>query len=172
MKMKIKRSGNPKDWSCPYMEPHTERTYRDQEIYPDGICPWLYYSTYPYMLGLLYGADFRYNEEGDGWACCPAIDGCETFIRKRPKTEEFNDPRIDKKHSFIIYVEVSKVGNCPAGHKVGDRFIFPTCMQNHFACPAGWYNAFPFMDAPQPSCLKDASSVRCPDWKQNVTINI
>ena len=83
----------------------------------------------------------------------------------------FEDKRISSDTSFVIFAEVVSVGNCPAGHKVGDKFIFPTCMKKEYACPAAWYHAFPLMDEIIPECI-DREAVRCPDWKSDVTMKI
>lgn len=156
---------------CPYHPKGVSKEFRGEQIYPYGICPWLYYSVYPYMLGLLYGANFKYNKMGDAWAMCPAKDGCRTIIRKRKHPGNFKDPRISLDNYFVIYAEVISVGACPAKHKVGQKFIFPTCMQKHYACPAAWYQAFPFMNNPVYKCL-NRNAIRCPDWKCDVTLKI
>ena len=156
---------------CTYHPEDTRKIYEGEKIYPYGICPWLYYATYPYMLGLLYGADFKYNEMGDAWVMCPAKDGCRTFVRRRKHPGIFEDERISIENTFVIYVEVASVGECPAGHKEGDKFVFPTCMKEHYACPAAWFHAFPFMGEPVPGCI-DRDAIRCPDWKSDVTLKV
>lgn len=156
---------------CAYHPKNTVRAYSDKEIYPYGICPWLYYSTYPYMLGLLYGADFKYNKMGDAWVICPAKEGCKVLVKKRRHPGIFRDSRIAADHHFVIYVEVVSVGRCPAGHKAGQKFLFPTCMKEHYLCPAAWFQAFPFIDKPRPKCL-NVNVIRCPDWKSDVTVKI
>lgn len=156
---------------CDYHPKGTTRTYTDESIYPYGICPWLYYAVYPYMLGLFYGADFRYNKEGDAWVMCPAKDGCRTLVRKRLNTGIFDDQRIGSENTFVVYTEIVEVGSCPMEHAVGAKFIFPTCMKEHYVCPAAWFNAFPLMDTPRPNCL-DLEEIRCPDWKSDVTLKI
>lgn len=156
---------------CNYHPKDTVRVYLNEDIYPAGICPWLYYATYPYMLGLLYGADFKYNEMGDAWVTCPAKDGCKTLVRKREHPGVIDDPRIESSNYFVIYVEVISVGTCAAEHKIGQKFVFPTCMKEHYLCPAAWFQAFPFLDKPNIECL-DINEIRCPDWKSDVTIGI
>jgi len=167
--MKTEIIQNRNEIGCAYHLKDTTRTYSDEEIYPYGICPWLYYATYPYMLGLLYGANFGFNEEGDAWVTCPAKDGCKTLVRRRNHPGVFDDPRIASDNYFVIYVEVISVGSCPAGHEVGHRFVFPTCMKEHYVCPAAWFHAFPFLNIPKPECI-DINAIRCPDWKSDVTI--
>lgn len=156
---------------CPYHPKDTTKEFCGEEIYPYGICPWLYYAAYPYMLGLLYGANFKYNKMGDAWVICPAKDGCRTLVKKRKHPGIFKDPRISPSNYFVIYVEVVSVGSCPAKHKVGQKFIFPTCMQEDYLCPAAWFHAFPFMDKPKLKCL-NTNAIRCPDWKSDVTLKI
>jgi uncharacterized repeat protein (TIGR04076 family) len=58
-------------------------------------------------------------------------------------------------------------GPCDHGHKVGDRFMFPTATKTRFACPAGIHNLFPFLRLPMPRCI-NLARLRCPDWMENV----
>jgi uncharacterized repeat protein (TIGR04076 family) len=150
---------------CSWISKGETRTYKSDEIYPDGICPFLYYSAYPYMLGLLFGADFMHSEEGDANVCCPAPGGCRAFVRRRAHPGVVDDKRIDPKSSFVIFAEVVAVEDCPAGHTKGQKFLFPTCMKEQHMCPASWYQGFPFMMAEieRPPCL-DPGAVHCPDW--------
>jgi uncharacterized repeat protein (TIGR04076 family) len=157
---------------CDWHPKGTTRDYSKKELYPNNICPWLYYATYPYMLGLLYGADYRYNKEGDAWVSCPAKNGCKALVRKRPHPGVFDDPRIAAGTTFVIYTEVLDARECPMEYKVGEKFIFPTVMKKDYACPAAWFNAFPFMeDVYRPPCL-DTKAIACPDWKSDITINV
>ncbi len=144
---------NNKSESCPYS---------GTAVLPEGMCPWLYHSVYPYMLGLIYGARFSYNEEGDSNAGCPAVHGVDTVVRRRDNDGSVDD-RISDDTEWVVYAEVVRVGECPRGHKVGDRFVFPTCLREHYVCPAGFNNAFPLLDADVPPCI-DRARVRCPDW--------
>lgn len=169
MKEKLKQNKN--EIGCPYHPKGTTKTFQKDEIYPYGICEWLYYSAYPYMLGILYGADFRYNEQGDAWVMCPAKNGCKTLVRKREHPGVFDDKRIKPFNNFVIYVEVVNVGECPANHKVGDKFPFPTCMKEHYMCPAVWYQSFPMQKIEVPECMNQGE-IRCPDWKSDVTIDL
>ena len=167
--MKINQSNNQD--GCTWLAKGKSREYSENEIYPDGMCPWLYYSAYPYMLGLLFGADFMHNSDGDANVACPAINGVRSFVRKREHPGHIEDSRISPKSHFVIYTEIVGVGecgdagDCPKGHKVGDRFIFPTSMKEQYMCPAAWYQTFPFLTGKidLPECLK-MDAIKCPDW--------
>ena len=169
--MKGKIIQNKNKIGCSYHPKNITKAYSNEEIYPYGICPWLYYATYPYMLGLLYGANFKYNRMGDAWVMCAARDGCRTLVKKRKYPGIFKDRRISSLNSFVIYVEIISLGACPAGHKVGQKFVFPTCMKDNYICPAAWFHAFPFLDERRPKCI-DINAVRCPDWKSDVALKI
>ncbi len=161
-------------WTCKYLPVKSERSYPDSEIYPDNICPWLYYSAYPYMLGLHYGANFKQNEFGDALVSCPAKDGCKVIISKRnieDIPELFKDSRIDSKYSFAIFLEIRESGNCSRGYKQNQKFFFPTCMEKDFICPAAWYQSFLLTNPQKPSCIS-LEEIHCPDSEQNVTINL
>jgi uncharacterized repeat protein (TIGR04076 family) len=163
---------NKHGWQCPYDMRNELSAYGKEQVLPNNICPWLYHSVYPYMLGLLYGADFRYNENGDANVNCPAADGCQTLVRKRPfPNDVITDNRIDSKNNFVIYAEIIKVGTCPSQHVIGEIFLFPTCLKEHHLCPAAWYQAFPLMNLLPPDCV-DLHNIRCPDWELYMTIDI
>jgi uncharacterized repeat protein (TIGR04076 family) len=146
----------------------TKCPYNTKEILPNGICPLLYHSVYPYFLGLFYGAKFDYNCDGDANVCCPAINGVNTIVKKRNNDNSF-DERINDNIDWVIFAEIVDIGECPHNHKIGQRFIFPTCMREHFICPAGLNNIFPFLDITIPICI-DKSNLRCPDWKKESMI--
>ena len=152
---------------CSWLPKGQSREYSEEEIYPNGMCPWFYFSAYPYMLGLLFGADFMHNSDGDANVACPAKNGCRALVKKREHPGSFDDPRISPETHFVIYTEVVDVGDCPAGHEVGERFLFPTCLKEHFLCPAAWYQAFTFISKrlPVPECL-DHNAIGCPDWSR------
>lgn len=157
--------------TCPYHRNQEGKIYSADEILPQGICPWLYNSVYPYLLGLLYGARFEYNAEGDCNVCCPAAKGVDTLIRLRPNDGSF-DPRVGKNMNFVIFAEVVKVhGECSYGHVEGQKFIFPTCMKEHYLCPAAFHNAFPLMSLTPPSCI-DKNNLRCPDWANVIPLRV
>jgi len=153
---------------CPY---HTEeKSFEDKTIFPNNICPILYHTIYPYFLSLFYGAKFDYNKKGDCNVGCPAINGVDTLIKKRENNGLF-DSRISKDMKFVIFAEVINVGECPNKHKIGDKFIFPTCMKEYYICPGGLNNVFPFIDIEIPKCI-DKTKLRCPDWNVNIMYNL
>jgi uncharacterized repeat protein (TIGR04076 family) len=149
---------------CPWHRKYKAgKTFLFDEIFPHRICPWLYNSVYPYFLGLYYGARFSWNEDGDCNVCCPAAKGVDVIVRLRPNDGSF-DSRISPSMKFVIYAEVVAVlGDCPFGHVMGQRILFPTCMVEHFMCPAAFHNVFPLMQLDPPSCI-DLGNLRCPDW--------
>lgn len=148
---------------CQWHRKREGQTFKEEDILPNGVCPWLYHTLYPYFLAFLYGAKFDFNEEGDVHVSCPAVEGVNTIVRKRDNDGTF-DPRIGSDMKFVIFGEVVKVkGHCPYGHKEGDRILFPTCMPQHYMCPAAFNNIFPFLDLEPPSCI-DKDHLRCPDW--------
>jgi len=157
---------------CPWHGKHKKgKLFSSPEIFPQGVCPWLYNSIYPYFLGLYYGARFSWNEEGDCNVCCPAAKGVDIVVRLRPNDGKF-DKRIAPSMKFVIFAEiVSVLGNCPHGHSVGQRIIFPTCMVEHFMCPAAWHNIFPLMQPKLPLCI-DLKNLRCPDWNDMIYFDI
>lgn len=155
------------DHGCDYHPLADSTLYGPEEILPAGICPWLYFAIYPYCLGLLYGARFTFNEAGDSDACCPAAEGVDVIVRRRQGTGPF-DPGIAADMKFVVFAEITKVHDfCPSGHSEGDRFIFPSCLKEKFACPAVFHAAFPLLETEPPSCI-DSRRFRCPDTKQPI----
>jgi uncharacterized repeat protein (TIGR04076 family) len=161
----------PCDKTCPYHLDKKGKVYHIEEILPYKVCPWLYNSVYPYFLGLLYGARFKSNAEGDCNVCCPAANGVDTIVKLRPNDGSF-DPRISKEMKFVIFAEVVKVhGDCPSGHKVGQRIPFPTCMKGRYMCPAAFHNVFSLMTLDLPPCI-DRDNLRCPDWANPIPLRV
>jgi len=153
---------------CSWIVKNSSKDFEDNQIYPNNVCPLLYYSSYPYMLGLLFGADFMHNKEGDANVSCPAMNGVRAYARKRDVKDippELKNDKISKDSKFIIYIDIVNVGKCPNNHKVNEKFMFPTSMKKHYLCPASWFNAFPFLAKKftDLECL-DEKKVKCPDW--------
>jgi len=163
----------PGKTECPWHKEHQEsgKVYGESEIFGNRVCPILWHTLYPYFLGMLYGAKFTYNQEGDCHVCCPAEKGVDVLVRKRS-----NDGRFEKDVPLdwrdVIHAEVVKVnGLCDYGHKVGDRLVFPTCMKRKYACPAGVNNLFPFLNIRTPQCI-NPRKIRCTDWQENIFYSI
>lgn len=157
--------------TCKWHQEKDGQVFDAHNTLPGGACPWLYHSLYPYFLGMLYGARYDYNEMGDCQVCCPAANGVNTIVRKRDNDGSF-DSRISSEMRYVIFAEVVGVkGDCPAGHKVGDRIIFPTCMPEYFMCPAGFNNVFPFLKLKLPSCI-NKKRLRCPDWEVEISYSL
>jgi uncharacterized repeat protein (TIGR04076 family) len=150
--------------------------YSEDAMFPQGICPFLWHSIYPYLLGRLFGAKGSYDQDGTFQVCCPAMKGVDVLVKKTANDGHMDAEWVPSDWRDTIYAEVVKVGSCPHGHTVGKRFIFPTCAyrandsrwRNFFACPAGVYNSFPFLNLTVPSCI-DKNKIRCPDWLEDVT---
>ena len=146
------------------------RVFGDDEILPDKICPLLYHSVYPYCLGAIYGSKYDYNAEGDVHVCCPAAVGVDCLVRVRPNDGTFGD-EVGDNVKTVCFAEVVKAVACPHGHVVGQKFVFPNCMKDHYLCPAGLNNIFPFLNITLPPCI-DIHNLRCPDWKDTIYYSI
>jgi len=143
--------------------------FTDAEIFTGDVCPILWHTLYPYFLGALFGARYKYNRRGDCQVCCPAEFGIDVLVKVRPNDGKF-PAEVQSNWRNVIYAEVVKVnGVCDYGHIVGQRFVFPTCkaMIRRYACPAGIYNLFPFLKIARLKCINMAR-LRCPDWEENV----
>lgn len=155
---------NPCDAQCPWHGKHPHgRDYQPFEVFPQGICPFLYHALYPYYLGLLYEAKMQ-----DIWVCCPGENGVDCLVRRETNNETF--PWIAPDW-WVIYAEVVKVGECPHCHYEGQKLLFPTAFKDRYMCPAGLNNLFPFLDLEVPNCI-NKKNVRCPDWKDNISYEI
>lgn len=169
MSRKIAIKQLPGATECPWHKGNAEngKAYEASRMFPDGVCPIMWHTLYPYFLGALYGAKFTYNEQGDCHVCCPAEKSVDVLVKVRPNDGKFPG-WVPADWRDVIHAEVVKVnGPCDYGHKVGDRFVFPTCKKTEFACPAGVHNLFPFLDIETPSCI-NRERVRCTDWLENI----
>lgn len=154
---------------CRWHQAHQEtgKVYTQEEIFPQGLCPILAHTLYPYFLGAVFGAKYTYNEQGDCHVCCPAEKGVDLLVKVRPNDGHFPD-WVPGDWRDVIHAEVVAVhGSCDYGHKVGDRLVFPTCAKTRYACPAGIHNLFPFLKVERPSCI-NPRRLRCPDWMENI----
>jgi len=159
----------PGQTECPWHKVHQEtgKAYGAEEIFTSRVCPIMFHTLYPYFLGALFGAKYPYNEQGDCHVCCPAEKGVDVLVRVRPNDGKFEEG-VPADWRDVIHAEVVKVnGPCDYGHKVGDRFVFPTCMKTRYACPAGIHNLFPFLSLDIPKCI-NRNKLRCPDWLENI----
>lgn len=159
--------------NCPWHKQHQEngKIYKADEIFTSKVCPIMFHTLYPYFLGALYGAKYTYNEHGDCHVCCPAEKGVDVLVKVRPNDGKF-EKGVPADWRDVIHAEVVKVnGLCDYGHKVGDRFVFPTCMKTSYACPAGIFNLFPFLEIARPKCI-NLKRLRCPDWLENIYYSI
>jgi uncharacterized repeat protein (TIGR04076 family) len=156
---------------CAWHKAHSwdGHVYIEPEIFTGDVCPILWHTLYPYFLGALFGARYHYNKQGDCPVCCPAEFGIDVFVKVRPNDGKF-PAEVQADWRDVIHAEVVKVnGLCDYGHKVGDRFVFPTCraMMQRYACPAGINNLFPFLQIKRPKCI-NLARMRCPDWQENI----
>ncbi|MDX8551890.1 hypothetical protein KHC33_01070 [Methanospirillum sp. J.3.6.1-F.2.7.3] len=163
----------PGETKCPWHSENQEKgkQYLWEDIFPSNLCPIMYHTLYPYFLGALFGAKYSYNDQGDCHVCCPAEKGVDVLVKVRPNDGLF-EPGVPSDWRDVIHAEVIKVnGVCDYGYKIGDRFVFPTCMMKKFLCPAGFNNIFPFLTFDIPSCI-NLKKLRCPDWLENIYYSI
>ena len=146
------------------------RIFSADKIWPGNICPWLYYSLYPYLLGSIYGAKYDYNSRGDVHVGCPAEHGVDCIVRRRANNGTFGK-KVGLNVKVVSFAEVVRVGKCPHRHKAGQRYVFPNVMKDYYLCPAGFYNVFPFLKLKSPSCI-NREKLRCPDWKNTIFFNV
>ncbi len=154
---------------CPWHkdEQDTGRIYRGFT----GNCPFAFHSLYPYFLGLVFGANYGWNEQGDCQVCCPAERSVDFIVKKRPYEERFG-MRVPTDWRDVIHAEVVNVnGECEYEYKPGEIIFFPTFDKKNHICPAGVFNLFPFLEIPVPGCI-NKNKLRCPDWNENVYYSI
>ncbi len=169
MKKNVYIEQQPGETQCPWHKDHQHsgKIYKGDEIFTSNVCPVMWHTLYPYFLGALFGAKYPYNEHGDCHVCCPAEKGVDVLVKMRPNDGHFEEG-VPLDWRDVIHAEVVKVnGVCDYNHKVGDRFVFPTCMKTRFACPAGINNLFPFLPIDIPKCI-NLKRLRCPDWMENI----
>ena len=163
----------PSKTKCPWHRNYqdTGKVYRADELFTSAVCPIMFHTLYPYFLGALFGAKYSYNEQGDCQVCCPAEKGVDVLVKVRPNDGKFEEG-VPADWRDVIHAEVVRVnGPCDYGHQVGDRFVFPTCMKDRYACPAGVFNLFPFLQIEVPKCI-NKRRLRCPDWLENIYYSI
>ena len=131
MKTDVKIIQLPGKTECPWHKENEEngKIYHCDNIFPNNTCPIMFHTLYPYFLGALFGAKYTYNDNGDCHVCCPAEKGVDVLVKVRPNDGKF-DEKVPSNWRDVIHAEVVKVnGICDYEHKVGDRFVFPTCMK-------------------------------------------
>lgn len=147
------------------------KIFKAREIFASKICPFMFHTLYPYFLGALFGAKYHYNEQGDCQVCCPAEKGVDVVVKVRPNDGKF-EKGVPRDWRDVIHAQVVKVnGPCDYDHKVGQRFVFPTCMKSKYACPSGVHTIFPFLTITKPKCI-NLKRLRCTDWLENVFYSI
>jgi uncharacterized repeat protein (TIGR04076 family) len=127
------------------------KDFKYDELFPDGICPRLYHTLYPYFLAVENGA----WQDGIG-AGCSAPVGCSCWVRKG--------------EGKVVYAEV--VSPCKR-HVVGQKFTFMNTRRDSFMCAAIVHEAYPYiMDRLDiPDCgTKDV--LACPDWKNVILVEL
>lgn len=131
------------------------KDYDEAELFPDGICPRLYFTLYPYFLGIENGA---WSESKEIWAACSAPRGCDCWVRKGNGKE--------------VHAVVECANGCPR-HKKGDKFIFMNTRRDHFMCAALVHEAYPYIwpDLNIPQC-GSKNIVFCPDWKNPIAVEL
>lgn len=143
---------------------HQEKTlgkcFSESEILPDGICPVLYHSLYPYFMALHFNAKLDYTAGGADLIHCPASEeGVQCLVWREPNAET----------KWQVKARVVHSQKCPNNHYVSQEFVFPDTRKDSYLCPAGWFNAFPFLPLPDyvKQCCKP-EKLRCPDWNGHI----
>jgi len=140
------------------------KIYKDGQIFPGKVCPFLYHSLYPYFLGLLYHANMNNIH-----VCCPAEEGVDLYVKRADSNTIF---RAIPESYWIIYAEIVAVnGECDYNHEVGQNILFPDCFKKEYMCPAAINNIFPFLDIEIPKCI-NLNKLRCPDWKEDLYFSL
>src|SRR4030066_2046587 len=119
----------PGKTECKWHKKHSKKghLYTVDEIFASKICPIMFHTLYPYFLGAIFGAKYRYNDEGDCQVCCPAEKGVDVLVKVRPNNGSYGDD-VTNDWRNVFHAEVIKVnGHCDFGHQVGDILIFPIC---------------------------------------------
>jgi len=95
-----------------------------------GLCPFLFYSIYPYLLILSRGGKFNWVRESEEViVTCPMVKGVVTGIKRN-------------KRQLIVYIRKNK-GSCDFKYKTGDIFEFEIREINHNLMDI--YNNFPYL---------------------------
>ena len=91
MKTNLKIAHLPGETHCAWhaKDQASGKVYRNDGIFPSGVCPIMFHTLYPYFLGALFGAKYAYNEQGDCQVCCPAAKSVDVLVRVRPNDGKF-----------------------------------------------------------------------------------
>lgn len=115
----------------------------DEWIYegktPPGMCILAYNSIFPFISVLCNGGNFPWQQNPDVLTVsCPDHEVANRFeLRRIPETGK-------KAESYDVRINlVNKLqdGNCSAGHKVGDEWVFNESTPQDI-CPAAYQNIF------------------------------
>jgi len=142
-------------------------SYSLEEMIPEGFCPIMFHTLYPYFLGAIFGAKYTYNEQGDCHVCCPAKHSVDVLVKVRDNDGSFGEDVVAGWRN-VFFAEVVKVnGPCDFEYCVGDKLIFPISNRKRYMCSASVNSMFPFLNIDIPNCI-DLDKIRCPDWKESV----
>ena len=139
--------------------------FHADEIVPAGVCPWLWYSLYPYFLGMSMKEPCRgdYNEYGDIQVGCAAEHGCNCVVKRRANDGSFG---VGNNVKQVVFALVADAQDCPR-HHYPETILFTNTRKDDFACAALWYQAFPFSRPEVPPCIR-RERIRCSDWQKAI----
>lgn len=144
---------------------HKERqgkVYSEHNILPDGICPVLFHSLYPYFLGMTDHVKQWDYVDGTDLIACPALNGVRCVVHRVPHPTK----------KYEIVARVVEVGSCPNRHKERDSFTFTNTRKDDFMCAAGWFNMALFLKLPEYIKECCADKFRCPDWNGSIEFKV
>ncbi len=171
--------------TCKYYRKEGGETFDLNHLGPPGICLDLYSAAYPYCLGLLYGAQFSWEQDKNAVnAQCPVPEGNVHFeVRRIPLEKMVIREGIKKNYDILIkIIDIEKssrkyqdCSSCP--HKPGQEFEFNQGDHLDQMCPAAFYSIYPtlktIINGGKSSWTKnDKFYMRCPDNKPNITFEI
>jgi len=105
-----------------------------EDLIPDGLCPFAYYSIIPYWVSFKQNAWFRWRLNKDDVVCqCPRFQGVIFLVRKSKRLS-----------GIEIEAEVTNVGSSPCPYKHTKGQIFR--IQNDVLCPALFPSLWTHMD--------------------------
>lgn len=168
------------DPKCKYKLHQRPGSFKASLLAPKGMCLDAYFSAYPYCLGLMYGAQFRFMKDPNTITFqCPSPT--------RPIVIEARRIRLGRKRIKVMMrvidilrlknsCEDSCKGRCSA--KIGQEFEFNHMGQCPQMCPAGFLHIFPYLTTllrggrvPW-ATGKNSFLVHCPDERINVSYEV
>lgn len=113
-----------------------QKTLENKDIFPQGICPFLFNAIYPYYLTL----------KNDGWFSWVPKGGCVIVQCANPhgSTEVEIGIKESSADTPVIFARVRNVrGECPNNYKINDTFEFSE--QNSHICLTALGSFLPYL---------------------------